>query len=247
MASKKQIEANRRNSKRSTVPKTPEGKARSAQNAIKHGLTSRRVLLPDEDQDAYMEYLMATMAELEPLGNLETLLARRSCDVMWRLNRCAGIEVQLLVRSQGQERRAALGLETEPVELGEANWGAAFAGEQALTRLQRYESALQRNLDRTLKQLRQMQALRKEAESEANAAWRGQRQSRERVGYGDYAGVRDPGYTSPAGDPLPEHGEPVTVRRVLNAPDGARRNAENNIAKRSQSGARSAAAGAAAG
>jgi len=48
MASKKKIAANRRNAKKSTGPKTPEGKAVSAQNATRHGLLSRRAVLPDE-------------------------------------------------------------------------------------------------------------------------------------------------------------------------------------------------------
>ena len=34
----KKIEANRKNSKRSTGPRTEEGKQRTAQNAHKHGL-----------------------------------------------------------------------------------------------------------------------------------------------------------------------------------------------------------------
>ncbi|HEX9841636.1 MAG TPA: hypothetical protein VGC20_02755 [bacterium] len=46
MASKKQIAANRRNAKKSTGPRPPEGKAASAQNAVKHGLLSRTPLLP---------------------------------------------------------------------------------------------------------------------------------------------------------------------------------------------------------
>lgn len=166
MATKKQIEANRRNSKKSTGPKTDEGKAKSAQNAVKHGLTSRNVLLPDEDRVAYMEFLADTMAELDPMGNMETLLARRACDVMWRLDRCGSIEAQLLVRAQVKLEAYGLGRDGT----GEADWGAAFAGEQALTRLYRYESALQRNLDRTLKQLRQMQDRRRTAERLREAA-----------------------------------------------------------------------------
>ncbi len=54
MTSKKQADANRRNARDSTGPKTPEGnpegKAIVRYNATKHGLLSRAVLLPGEDE-----------------------------------------------------------------------------------------------------------------------------------------------------------------------------------------------------
>ena len=49
MASEAQIAANRANAQRSTGPRSEEGKARVAQNGLKHGLCSTRVLLPGED------------------------------------------------------------------------------------------------------------------------------------------------------------------------------------------------------
>jgi len=39
MASEKQIQANRKNAKRSTGPKTAAGRARSRRNALRHGLS----------------------------------------------------------------------------------------------------------------------------------------------------------------------------------------------------------------
>src|SRR4051794_28327039 len=39
MASNRQIEANRRNAKRSTGPRTEQGKTRSSRNALRHGLS----------------------------------------------------------------------------------------------------------------------------------------------------------------------------------------------------------------
>lgn len=40
MASEKQIAANRRNARKSTGPRTPEGKTRSRTNALRHGFAS---------------------------------------------------------------------------------------------------------------------------------------------------------------------------------------------------------------
>ena len=47
MTSLRQIESNRRNAQRSTGPKTQSGKARSSQNAVRHGLTAETAL-PDQ-------------------------------------------------------------------------------------------------------------------------------------------------------------------------------------------------------
>ena len=55
MTTAQQQAANRRNAVKSTGPKTPEGKAVVALNAMKHGLLSRHVRLPDEDEAALVE------------------------------------------------------------------------------------------------------------------------------------------------------------------------------------------------
>jgi hypothetical protein len=55
MTTTKRMAANRRNAQKSTGPKTPEGKAVVRLNAMKHGLLSREVLLPDEDEATLVE------------------------------------------------------------------------------------------------------------------------------------------------------------------------------------------------
>jgi hypothetical protein len=47
----RRAEANRRNSLKSTGPRTPEGKDKSRHNAVTHRLTARSGLLPGEDAD----------------------------------------------------------------------------------------------------------------------------------------------------------------------------------------------------
>ena len=49
MATEVQIEANRRNSRKSTGPKTEEGKNRSKFNALDHGCRANVLVLPTED------------------------------------------------------------------------------------------------------------------------------------------------------------------------------------------------------
>jgi hypothetical protein len=71
-------EASRKNGATSRGPKTAEGKARAAQNALKHGLRAEKyVVLPEEDAAEFAGLEAALIEELAPAGALQTVLARR--------------------------------------------------------------------------------------------------------------------------------------------------------------------------
>ena len=96
-------EASRKNGAKSRGPATPEGRARSAQNALKHGLRAQKYLvLPDEDAAEFAGLEAALVEELAPVGALQTVLARRVAVAAWRLARADRIETELF-----EERRAA--------------------------------------------------------------------------------------------------------------------------------------------
>ena len=92
MTSDKQAEANRRNASKSTGPKTPEGKAAVRHNALRHGLLSRDLLLPGEDRAALKELSERLRDELQPVGELESLLVDRITASTWRLRRLGRVE-----------------------------------------------------------------------------------------------------------------------------------------------------------
>jgi len=88
MTSEKRIQANRRNAQRSTGPRTPEGKARSRCNGLKHGLTGAGIVLAGEDGPAVEERVNAWAAELRPDGQVEGWLVSRAAIASVRLDRC---------------------------------------------------------------------------------------------------------------------------------------------------------------
>jgi hypothetical protein len=92
MTSDKQADANRRNASKSTGPKTPEGKAVSRLNAVKHGLLSQELLLPGEDEAALQELSERLTSELQPEGEMEILLAEEIIAAHWRLRRLRRVE-----------------------------------------------------------------------------------------------------------------------------------------------------------
>ena len=53
---KARLRANRKNARKSTGPKTPEGKARSSRNALKHGLLARHVIIDDDPNEDPAEF-----------------------------------------------------------------------------------------------------------------------------------------------------------------------------------------------
>ena len=98
MTSEKQAQANRRNASKSTGPKTPEGKAAVRHNALRHGLLSRDILLPGEDEDALRELGEHLWDELQPVGALESVLVNRVISSTWRLQRLGRVEAGIFAR-----------------------------------------------------------------------------------------------------------------------------------------------------
>jgi hypothetical protein len=90
-----QREAARRNGARSKGPVTAEGKARSARNALRHGLCSPAILFPGEDP-AHFEALRAALeAEYAPGSPSARLLVERLAVTVWKLARCDRLEARL--------------------------------------------------------------------------------------------------------------------------------------------------------
>lgn len=92
MATPAQIEANRRNAKKSTGPRTAAGKAISSRNATTLGLFSRHLLQPGEDPAELQALHDAIMGEYRPATTLERLYADRIVAAAWRLQRALAAE-----------------------------------------------------------------------------------------------------------------------------------------------------------
>ncbi len=92
MASVAQVRANRLNAQKSTGPRTPEGKAVVAQNAVKHGLLAQQVVISGEDPGEFELFRDRMVQDLDPVGSLESLLAERVAHLGWRLRRAERLD-----------------------------------------------------------------------------------------------------------------------------------------------------------
>src|SRR5262244_2426362 len=95
MTSIKQIEANRRNSLKSTGPKTEAGKRTSRCNAVRHGLTAETVIGALEDAEDYKAFEAAVTADYHVQSAVERELVLRLASLLWRLRRATTMETGL--------------------------------------------------------------------------------------------------------------------------------------------------------
>lgn len=77
-------------------PRTPEGKARSSRNAVKHGFAGANPVINCEDQDAYNAHLDSYIARFQPVDQPEADTVRRAAIAMWRLDRLYALEAIIL-------------------------------------------------------------------------------------------------------------------------------------------------------
>jgi hypothetical protein len=93
-----QTEASRRNGAKSRGPITAEGKARAAQNALRHGLTDEgtTVLLRHESQSMLEQLRLAYYTQFQPSNPVEIDLVDEMIAARWRIRRYTEIESRLL-------------------------------------------------------------------------------------------------------------------------------------------------------
>jgi hypothetical protein len=89
--SRYQLAANQRNGHFSTGPKTPNGKATSKMNALKHGLRSMEVVVRGrcikENLREFNAFYEGLKNDLQPIGMMEEMLVQQIATTWWRLQR----------------------------------------------------------------------------------------------------------------------------------------------------------------
>jgi hypothetical protein len=156
MASQAQIEANRRNSQKSTGPNTLDGKASSALNALKTGAYAESVLIYGEDADTLEALRREYAATCRPVGPREQAAVDSLVHADWLLRRMRRVEA-LLWNDRIEDLR-----DTKK-EAFEPEWAVLLAWDLSntyLERIQRRLSALDRAYTRALGNLQRLQANR---------------------------------------------------------------------------------------
>lgn len=159
-----QIEASRRNGAKSKGPVTPEGRAISSSNALKHGLRSeRRITLENEDADAFQELLDGYLKAYVPANEPEHQLVLEIARCAWRLERLAAMEaamfdLEMLSNANDSYKPRPAGF--TPDERAARAFGSICIRTSKLDVLLRYQTATRRGLLSATTALSRMQAER---------------------------------------------------------------------------------------
>jgi hypothetical protein len=157
------LAANRANAQLSTGPRTAQGKARSALNAVKSALTGRTVLLPTDDVPEYQEHCASLAQALRPSGREESELVQSIADSYWRLRRIGSLEMAIF--ALGRLQFAAQFENHPPAERsGLIELHTFLHYQKQLSNLQLQEARLRRHRDKDLSELRRLQKEREQRE-----------------------------------------------------------------------------------
>jgi hypothetical protein len=159
--SDKQLAANRANAKKSTGPRTPEGKAVCEMNGFQHGFTGLAVVMTSEDREAMNAFVKPYIQRLNPIGEIELQLAQAIAHDNFRLNRLKAVEENMF--AYGELGPLSNKIETEHARVHHAVVQAQVfvLNDRAFSNLSLYEQRITRNINKNLKLLREEQALRK--------------------------------------------------------------------------------------
>jgi hypothetical protein len=159
MSSIVKIESARANGARSRGPVSPEGRARSSKNAIKHGLSSSAIVLSNESESEFEKLLESYRVQFNPQSEIEASLVEQLVAARWRMERIWAIETALLdLEMVEQEDAVDQKYETiDEVARTALAFRALCDNSRALDLLSRYESRFRRAGERILDSLLRLQ------------------------------------------------------------------------------------------
>jgi hypothetical protein len=153
MSTAKQAAASRANGAKSKGPATPAGKIVSSRNSTRHGLFAETVVLEDEIPSRFIELVESLFEEHQPRTPTEQLLVENIAAARWRQWRIWGMQkvafdhdVASPSTTDDPPLRAVLALKNSPDNI------------RTHELLLRYETALDRQISRSLLRLQQLQS-----------------------------------------------------------------------------------------
>ena len=146
MSSLRRINSSRSNGTRSRGPLTPQGKARSSQNALRHGLLAQCVVVGEESNEDFQHLLSEHLDRFGPLDGVEYAMLEEMAAAYWRMRRIWAIEQDWMQKE--------IDSRVSPDALGRISDSFANLAETNKFRvLQRYENRMHRIYQRSLKTL----------------------------------------------------------------------------------------------
>ena len=112
MTSLLKAETARINGAKSAGPKTAQGRANSSMNAVKHGLTAKTLILPNENPDHFREMFKSYFDLFRPANQKEVDLVSAIVAARWRLSRVWSYQTAVLdqeIDTQAAQFRKRLG------------------------------------------------------------------------------------------------------------------------------------------
>src|SRR4051812_30452873 len=168
MSTRAQRRANRQNSLASTGPRSDRGKQIAASNAIRHGLTSKQVVLNTESLQEYDALHAGLRNSHQPANEQEELLVKEIADCSWRLQRTRKIEHRLFSvytsifgTDPEPDDKNVLRAHTDPDAALLRAWQKQS---DELEKLRRYATTIERTYFRAIDTLVKLQKERKKSE-----------------------------------------------------------------------------------
>jgi len=132
--------ANAANAQQSTGPRTPQGQARSSQNARTHGLTAKDLIVAPSEREEFEELLNGYQTDVKPQGAIQHTLFDELVAAAWNLRRVRRMEAALCPDTTSYQ------------DLMKDN-----ELQKKLDRLARHKTRIERTFHRSLKELKALQ------------------------------------------------------------------------------------------